>query len=142
MRSARRHKIANPAAIARQLRIFLYETDEALSLREMGRRLGVSVGAMNYHAPALVQQLSDRHMKHARAVRKAKKEAVIRVVRDGVRHWNKRSVSPLAAKRLLQKLIEDTGLPKEMLRKAIQAELHAGGTRKLQPRKLRQEQLR
>lgn len=131
MRSARRNRITDPDAIVQKLSSFLYDADGTLSLREIARRLGVSVGAMNYHAPALVRQLSDRRMKYARAVRKAKKEAVIKVVREGVRHWHKKSVSPLAAKQLLRQLMEDTGLPKQMLRKAIQAELHADRTKKL-----------
>jgi AcrR family transcriptional regulator len=122
MCSAHRSGLIDSAALIRQLHAYL-DDDAPPSLREIARRIGVSVGALRHHAPAIVKRLADSRRSHLRTARRAKKQAALVAVRNGVRHWSKLHSSPIARKSLLKSLMKETGLPKELLRKAIRQEL-------------------
>jgi hypothetical protein len=123
MRSAHRQGLINGPALAKQIALFLDDSADPASLREVARQLGVSVGAMRYHAPAQVLKLAERYDRHQRAVRAEKQSAVLQAVKEGVRRWFATRDYPIARKPLLRLLRKETQLPKEMLRKAIQSVL-------------------
>ncbi|MDE2342189.1 MAG: hypothetical protein KGL63_02150, partial [Betaproteobacteria bacterium] len=99
--------------------LLLDPASEPLSLREIARRLNVSVGAMRYHAPLPVAKLAERYKRHQRIVRLEKQSAAARAVLDGIRKWHLDETAPIGNKALLKQLMKNTGLPKEVLRKAI-----------------------
>ena len=119
MRSAHRNGLIDSAVLAKQLRLLLDPASEPLSLREIARRLHVSVGAMRYHAPLPVAKLAERYKRHLRAVHLEKQSTAVRAVLDGIREWHLNESGPIANKTLLKRLMKTTGLPKEVLRKAI-----------------------
>lgn len=123
MCSAHRAGLINSAALIRQLRVYLEDDGTPPSLREIARRIGVSVGALRHHAPAIVKRLADSRRSHLQTTRRAKKQAAQIAVRNGVRHWSKLHPNPIARKSLLKSLMKETGLPKELLRKTIRQEL-------------------
>ena len=119
MQSAHRNGSIDSAVLVKQLRLLLDPASEPLSLREIARRLNVSVGAMRYHAPLPVAKLAERYKRHQRIVRLEKQSAAARAVLDGIRKWHLDETAPIGNKALLKQLMKNTGLPKEVLRKAI-----------------------
>jgi hypothetical protein len=122
MCSAHRAGLIDSAALVRQLHVYI-DDDAPPSLREIARRIGVSVGALRHHAPAIVKRLADSRRSHLQSARRAKKQAALVAVRNVVRHWPKLHSNPIARKSLLKSLMKETGLPKELLRKTIRKEL-------------------
>jgi len=90
-----------------------------MSVREIAREVGVSVGAMRYHEPNLVREIARRYVEHCRSIRLEKNAMAKRAVLDHVRDWQAVDTFPIAKKRLLKLLMTTTGLPKEVLRRAI-----------------------
>lgn len=123
MCSAHRAGLIDSAALIRQLHAYLDDDDAPPSLREIARRIGVSVGALRHHAPAIVKHLADSRRSHLQTARRAKKQAALVAVRNGIRQWSKLHSNPIARKSLLKSLMKETGLPKELLRKTIRKEL-------------------
>ena len=119
MRSAHRNGSIDSAVLVKQLRLLLDPASEPLSLRKIAQRLHVSVGAMRYHAPLPVAKLAERYKRHLRAIRVEKQSAAVGAVVDGIRKWHLNETAPIANKTLLKRLMKTTGLPKEVLRKAI-----------------------
>ena len=99
--------------------LLLDPASEPMSLRKIAQRLNVSVGAMRYHAPLPVAQLAERYKQHQRAARMEKQSAAVDAVLNGIRKWHLDEAAPIANKTLLKRLMKTTGLPKEVLRKAI-----------------------
>ncbi|WP_225737584.1 TetR/AcrR family transcriptional regulator [Dyella acidiphila] len=120
MRAAHRQGVIDAPILVKQMELFLDDGVTPVSLREVARQLGVSVGALRYHAPMLASKLVARSEQYRRTIHTQKDTAVVRAVLDGVRSWSVGSVSPIAKKPLLRMLRNQTGLPKEKLRKAIQ----------------------
>lgn len=119
MRAVHRQGVINAPILVKQMELFLDDGTAPIPLREVGRRLGVSVGALHYHAPALAAKLVARYETHRRREQAEKDTAVVRAVLDGVRSWSRENPIPIAKKPLLRMLRKKTGLPKEKLRKAI-----------------------
>lgn len=120
MRAVHRQGVINAPILVKQMGLFLDDEATPVSLREIARQLGVSVGALRYHAPGLTAKLVARHERHRRRTQAQKDLAVVRAVLDGARTWSASNVIPIAKKPLLRMLRKKTGLPKEKLRKAIQ----------------------
>jgi len=120
MRAIHRGGVINAPVLVKQMELFLDDGVIPVPLREVARQLGVSVGALHYHAPALASKLVVRSEQHRRATQAQKDVAVVRAVLDGVRSWSAENAAPIAKKPLLRMLRKKTGLPKEKLRKAIQ----------------------
>lgn len=120
MRAVHRQGIINAPVLARQMELFLDDEVTPVSLREVARQLGVSVGALHYHAPILASKLVTRYERYRRRTQAQKDDAVVQAVLDGVRSWQAGNAAPIAKKPLLRMLRKKTGLPKEKLRRAIQ----------------------
>jgi hypothetical protein len=123
MRYVHRGNKIDSAALVRQLAVFLDAGQEPQSLREVGRQLRVSVGAMRYHAPTLVAKLAKRYLQSRRTGQETQNLAVTNAVDAKIRSWPAGGGFPMAKKSLLRVLRADTGLPKEKLRRAIQTAL-------------------
>lgn len=120
MRMVHRQGVINPTVLVKQMELFLDDGVTPVPLREVARQLGVSVGALRYHAPMLASKLVARSELYRRVTQAQKDVAVVRAVLDGVRSWSVGNEYPIAKKPLLRMLRKKTGLPKEKLRKAIQ----------------------
>lgn len=120
MRMVHRQGVINPTVLVKQMELFLDDGVTPVPLREVARQLGVSVGALRYHAPMLASKLVARSELYERVTQAQKDVAVVRAVLDGVRSWSVGNEYPIAKKPLLRMLRKKTGLPKEKLRKAIQ----------------------
>lgn len=120
MRAVHRQGVINAPILVKQMELFFDDGVAPVPLREVARQLGVSVGALRYHAPVLASKLVARSEQYRRATQAQKDVAVVRAVLDGVRSWSAGNVTPIAKKPLLRMLRKKTGLPKEKLRKAIQ----------------------
>lgn len=120
MRAVHRQGVINAQVLVKQMELFLDDGATPVPLREVARQLGVSVGALRYHAPKLASKLVARSEKYRRTTQAQKDAAVVRAVLDGVRSWSAGKATPIAKKPLLRMLRRKTGLPKEKLRKAIQ----------------------
>lgn len=120
MRAVHRQGVIDAPVLVKQMGLFLDDVATPVSLREVARQLGVSVGALHYHAPALASRLVAQSERHKRTIQVQKENAVVQAVLEGVRSWSVSNVNPIAKKPLLRMLRKKTGLPKEKLRKAIQ----------------------
>lgn len=120
MQAVHRQGVINAPLLVKQMELFLDDGVVPVPLREVARQLGVSVGALRYHAPTLASKLAARNERHRRKTQAQKDVAVVRAVLDGVRSWSAGNTAPIAKKPLLRMLRKKTGLPKEKLRKAIQ----------------------
>jgi hypothetical protein len=123
MRCVHRANKIDGAALVRQLAAFLDADQKPHSLREVGRQLRVSVGAMRYHAPTLVAALAKRHLQHQRAYQEAQNLMVTNMVNAKIHSWSALDGGPVTKKALLRAMRAETGLPKEKLRRAIQSAL-------------------
>jgi len=120
MRAVHRQGVINAPVLVKQMELFLDDGVTPVPLREVARQLGVSVGALRYHAPMLASKLVARSEQYRRTTQAQKEVAVVQAVLDGVRSWSAGNATPIAKKPLLRMLRKKTGLPKEKLRKAIQ----------------------
>lgn len=75
---------------------------------------------MRYHSPNLVRRLALNWNAHLAAEHNRKKAQAREATFKGIQTWHQRQTKPLPRKGLLADLIKDTGLPKEILREAIQ----------------------
>ena len=96
------------------------EAGTALSLRQAARDIGTTVGAMRYHFPGLVNRLSLAWNAHLAAELNRKKVRAREATFNGIQAWRQRHTKPLSRKGLLADLMRETGLPKNVLRAAIQ----------------------
>lgn len=119
MRSAHRSGRINPVILAKQIRLLLVDDTKVTSVREVAHQLGVSVGAMRYHEPDLVRKIAERYINYRKGLRLKKRAIAMAAVLEHVRGWQAVDAVPIAKKRLLKHLIRATGLPKEILRRAI-----------------------
>jgi hypothetical protein len=90
------------------------------SLEQISRDNETTVGAMRYHFPTLVRRLALNWKAHLVAERNRKKTQAREATFKGIQTWHQRHSKPLSRKGLLADLIKETGLPKEVLRQAIQ----------------------
>lgn len=96
------------------------ETGVPHSLEQISRDNETTVGAMRYHFPTLVRRLALNWKAHLVAERNRKKTQAREATFKGIQTWHQRHSKPLSRKGLLADLIKETGLPKEVLRQAIQ----------------------
>ncbi|WP_442682518.1 TniQ family protein [Stenotrophomonas sp. JC08] len=90
------------------------------SLEQISRDSETTVGAMRYHYPDLVRRLALNWNAHLAAERNRKRAQAREATFNGIQTWHQRQTKPLSRKGLLAELIRETGLPKEVLRQAIQ----------------------
>lgn len=90
------------------------------SLEQISRDARTTVGAMRYHFPDLVCRIALIWNAHLAAERNRKRVQARDAIFKGIRTWHQRQTKPLSRKGLLAVLINQTGLPKEVLREAIQ----------------------
>lgn len=123
MRHVHRANKVDSTALVRQLGAFLDADQKPRSLREVGRQLRVSVGAMRYHAPILVAKLAKRYLQHQRTEQETMDVEVTNRVIEKIRAWSSLDGCPMTKKALLRSIRAETGLPKEKIRRAIQTAL-------------------
>lgn len=119
LQSAHRNGRINAVILAKQIRLLLDDSSKIMSVREVAREIGVSVGAMRYHEPNLVREIAARYVGHRRSIRLEKNALARRAVLEHVQVWHALDTAPIAKKRLLKLLMGTTRLPKEVLRRAI-----------------------
>jgi hypothetical protein len=119
MRPGKRGPKVDTKAIEERLLAAL-EASTPISLRQAARDIGTTVGAMRYHFPGLVNRLSLAWAGYLTAELNRKKIQAREATFDGVRTWRQRHTKPLSRKGLLADLMRETGIPKNVLREAIQ----------------------
>jgi hypothetical protein len=119
LQSAHRNGRINSVILAKQIRLLLDDNSKVMSVREVAREIGVSVGAMRYHEPNLVREIAGRYLGYRRSIRLEKDVMAKRAVLEHMRCWQSFDTAPIAKKRLLKLLMRTTRLPKEVLRRAI-----------------------
>jgi AcrR family transcriptional regulator len=97
----------------------------APSLRQVARRLGVSVGALRYRFPNEAKQIVRAWDRRSLTAAKRQSARVRNVVSRCIDEWETRGRGPLTKKGVLRVLRTTTGLPKEPLRKEIDSALIA-----------------
>ncbi len=107
-------------AVARKIRRELKMAEQPLSLHELAREVGVSVGYLDYRFSALAKSVVKNHKDHVEheMLRKryhAQASALAFFLEE------KYQEQPKSRKQAYRTLREETGLPKFMLRRAIQS---------------------
>lgn len=90
------------------------------SLEQISRDAETTVDAMRYHFPSVVHRLALNWHAHQATERTRKRAQAREATFNGIQTWHQRQSKPLSRKGLLAELIKETGLPKEVLRQAIQ----------------------
>lgn len=127
LKPSHRTRAIDRTSLAESLVSILSSREEPGSLRQVARRLSVSVGAISYHCPDLVLQIVRRHA-HFREVEAARKRSEAReAVRNAILNWP-HSGRSMAKKAILRDLRRETGLPKNLLMAEIRAQWAASAT--------------
>lgn len=114
-----RQRLAATEVLRRRLNRVLDEATSPLPLRDVARKVGVSVGALRYRFPAEARAIVDAHRTEIQRQR-TKKLACCRVsVRRQIKNWNSTETKPISRKGLLVALRGSTDLPKNLLRGEI-----------------------
>jgi hypothetical protein len=121
MTSARRARTAGRAALRRQLKAVIECQTEPQSLRAVARQLGVSVGALRYHCPELVEIVVRRRQAFQQSTAVLTRIEASAVVKKAIAEWPL-TAPEITKKALLRKLFPHSGLPKNLLRAEIQAQ--------------------
>jgi len=119
MRPGKRGSKVDTKAIEERLLAAL-EASTPISLRQAARDIGTTVGAMRYHFPGLVNRLSLAWAGYLTAELNRKKVQAREATFHGIQTWRQRHTKPLSRKGLLADLMRETGIPKNVLREAIQ----------------------
>ncbi len=114
----------NHESVLRGLNGLSKSDSEPLSLKATARHLGVSVGYLEYRFPTQVKRITTRY-KHFKQVEHLKK--IYLAQRRSLEYFVSASegVAPKSRKQAYRQLKEETGLPKWMLKKAIQTAFDA-----------------
>lgn len=118
MRRGQRRCRVDTRRMEEGLRVAL-EARPPISLRRVAREIGATVGAMRYHFPGLVSRLSLAWSAHLTSELHRKRIQAREATFHGIRTWRERHTKPLSRKGLLQDLLYETGIPKNVLREAI-----------------------
>lgn len=115
----KRKQPKNHLKIIRRISEIRYKSKEPLPLNQIAKKAGTSVGYLEYRHPGLVREIVDAHRRHAaserqRVIQRAQLAAMRFFVDEKFR-----SVQ-MSRKQAYRELREVTGLPKFVLRKAIQ----------------------
>ncbi|CAM5417339.1 hypothetical protein RLIN73S_05976 [Rhodanobacter lindaniclasticus] len=119
MRPGKRGSKVDTKAIEERLLAAL-EASTPISLRQAARDIGTTVGAMRYHFPGLVSRLSLAWAAYLTSELNRKKIQAREATFNGIQTWRQRHTKPLSRKGLLADLMRETGIPKNVLREAIQ----------------------
>lgn len=119
MQPGKRGPKVNVEAVGKKL-VDVLATGAPQSLKQVSRDAQTSVGALRYHFPDLVGRIVLNWNAHLAAERNRKRVQARDAIFNGVQTWHHRQTKPLSRKGLLADVINETGLPKEVLREAIQ----------------------
>lgn len=119
MRPGKRGSKVDTKAIEERLLAAL-EASTPISLRQAARDIGTTVGAMRYHFPGPVSRLSLAWAAYLTSELNRKKIQAREATFNGIQTWRQRHTKPLSRKGLLADLMRETGIPKNVLREAIQ----------------------
>jgi len=103
----------------REARIFNAKTELPPSLRDVARRVGISVGALRYRYPAEADAIVDAYIAAKRRQRRRTLSRCQSTVRIKVERWGALESAPLSRKAVLASLRRSTDLPKNLLRTEI-----------------------
>lgn len=105
--------------MTRTIASYLRIADIPPSIRELASRVGVSVGYLEYRHPSLVADLVAKHQAYEQQQRLKKiyyaQRAALEFFLD-----EKYAYAPKSRKQAYKTIREETGLPKHLLRRAIQ----------------------
>lgn len=129
-----RRRIDDPLAMRRRIARAMCTVSYATPLRTLATSLDVSVGALRYRFPDLVEEWVARFKascrQHRRSILSRCREVVSRAIAD------LRSVCPvgLSGRAVFRRLRAETGLPEDVLKQEIRRQLdHTANPRRLSP---------
>lgn len=114
--------------LLRKLKAIVEAEEEPRSLRDVARRLSVSVGALLYHSPDLAA-LIVRPCVATKTAQGIRTKALVSGAVSNAIHSRTSAGEPLARKTLLRDLYRETGLPKNLLRVEISAQFGSNQNR-------------
>lgn len=115
-----RRRIRSVETLATNMSCIVETSSEALPLREIAGKLGVSVGALRYHLPEQSIEVSRAYLLGRRQRHTSISMQCRASVENAIERWSSLESQPLSRKRLLITLRAETDLPKNVLREEIQ----------------------
>ena len=110
----------NHRAILRRIKAAMKNSSEPMSLKALATKVGVSVGYMDYQHPALASEIKAKYQDFHSQQQLRKRYRAQKLALDFFLS-EKYSDEPQSRKRAYKVLREETGLPKHLLRHAIQS---------------------
>lgn len=120
MRPRKRHRPHNRKKIFEKMQTVLatYDAAHPPALRTVAKQVGVSVGCLEYHFPAVAHQIIERH-RAWREKESQRKKLRARVAVLGFFTHERYALERKSRKNALRVLRAETGLPKNLLREEI-----------------------